>query len=50
MQQAREKRLTDTLRMILGDLPPNSRVTLFKLPAADFWMIFPTSVEPVNAT
>ena len=36
--------------MILGDLPPNSRVTLFRLPAADCWMIFPTEVEPVNAT
>ena len=31
-----------TFRMILGDLPPNSRVTLFRLPAADCWMIFPT--------
>ena len=31
-----------TLRIILGDFPPSSRVTLFRLPAADCWMIFPT--------
>jgi len=34
-----------------GDFPPSSKDTLFRLDsAANFMMIFPTSVEPVNAT
>ena len=35
--------------MILADLPPNSKVTGFKLNLCEFLiMIYPTSVEPVN--
>ena len=37
-------------KTIVGDLPPSSRETFFKLPAAAFVIIFPTSVDPVNAT
>src|SRR6266508_4933551 len=33
-----------------GLLPPSSRVTFFKLPAAAWTMSLPTSVEPVKAT
>jgi hypothetical protein len=36
--------------MMLGLLPPNSRVTLFTLSAAAFCTIFPISVDPVKAT
>ncbi len=39
-----------TLRMILGDFPPSSRVTLLRVAAASDWIILPTSVDPVNAT
>ena len=42
--------MSQPLRMMLGLLPPSSRVTLFRLDAASAWMIFPTSVEPVKAT
>lgn len=33
-----------------GDLPPSSRLTFFRLPAAAWTISLPTSVEPVNAT
>src|SRR6201995_3537833 len=37
-------------KMILGDLPPSSRETFFKLPEAACTISFPTSVDPVKAT
>src|SRR5215469_955466 len=38
-------------KMILGDLPPSSRVIFFRLLAPEALTIsLPTSVEPVNAT
>ena len=39
-----------SLKMMFGDLPPSSRLTFFRFPAAARTMIFPTSVEPVKAT
>ena len=36
--------------IIVGDLPPSSKDTFFKLPDAALVIIFPTSVEPVKAT
>ena len=35
---------------IAGDLPPSSRETRFRLPAAACTMSLPTSVDPVKAT
>src|ERR1039457_6213735 len=35
---------------MFGDLPPNSRETFFRLPAAACRINLPTSVDPVNAT
>ena len=35
---------------ITGDLPPSSRLTFLRLPAAALTISRPTSVEPVNAT
>ena len=35
---------------IAGDLPPSSRLTFLRLPAAAWTMSLPTSVDPVNAT
>src|SRR3979490_3396727 len=35
-------------RMMVGDLPPSSRVTRLSVPAASRRMVLPTTVEPVN--
>ncbi|MNR55148.1 hypothetical protein D3C85_1754690 [compost metagenome] len=35
-------------RMMLGDFPPSSRVTLFIVLTASFAIIFPTLVDPVK--
>ena len=37
-------------KIIVGDFPPSSNDTFFKLPEAAFVIILPTSVDPVNAT
>ena len=37
-------------RMMLGDLPPSSRLTFFRSSAAACTISLPTSVEPVKAT
>src|ERR1700761_8393465 len=37
-------------KKMLGDLPPSSSVTRFKVSAALFTIIFPTAALPVNAT
>jgi hypothetical protein len=43
--------ISASAKMMLGDLPPSSRVTFLRLEAAAFFMIArPTMVEPVKAT
>ncbi len=36
-------------KTMLGDLPPSSRVTFFRFPAAACTISLPTSVDPVKA-
>ena len=37
-------------KTMFGDLPPSSRLTFFRFPAAAWTISLPTSVEPVKAT
>src|ERR671918_84765 len=37
-------------KMMFAALPPSSSVSFLPLPAIDFWIALPTSVEPVKAT
>jgi len=37
-------------KTMFAALPPSSSVRRLPVPASDFWMRFPTSVEPVKAT
>lgn len=51
MAEATAKSKSASWQIILGDLPPNSKVTLFKLLAVDnYWILYPTAVDPVKAT
>ncbi|KAH3682709.1 hypothetical protein WICPIJ_006315 [Wickerhamomyces pijperi] len=38
-----------SLKTMFGDLPPNSKVTFFKVSAEDFMMALPVAVDPVKA-